>query len=257
MRVHRNRTGAIDRVKVIGDRCSGTNFLERLVALNFPGLGHAEELGWKHGFCDRREADRPGLLVLVIYRHPIRWLQSFHASPNEVARTMGHLGFSDWIRAEWRPVWTIPREGGAPELRPIQADMIPHTTTPFPNVLAMRRAKIAWFEELARLPAQVGFLRYEDLNRDPQAMLARIAAAFDLARAGRFVPVPAHKGAGRRRYAPARHPPLAPADLAWIAQGLDLAQEAAIGYRLEDVPRFDGLPWHDPRVWRALWRGGR
>jgi hypothetical protein len=254
LRAHRNRYGTIDRFQMIGDRCSGTNYLQSLMRLNFPTLQYTEELGWKHGFLDRRMADRNGLLVLVIYRHPIRWLQSFFNRQHEVRRTLGHLSFSEWIRAEWAPVWNIRSPDGTIKLEPIQADMIPHTSTPHRNILAMRNSKIEWFEELAKLQCQVGYLRYEDLNRDPRGLVSKIADAFELSPARDFTPVSNYKGEAKRSYIPNKFPPVNMDDMNFIRDNIDMDQENHIGYRLDDIPHWDGLSLHDSRVWRAMLR---
>ena len=249
IRFYDNSDAPTDRFQVLGDRNSGTNFLHHLIVRNLPELQVSTEYHWKHGFVDRRIAAAPGLLTIVIYRHPVRWLHAVHRQPWDVSPAMRDLPFGDFIRAEWRAAWM---HGGREEL--VQGDMQPHTTTPFPNVLLMRNAKIEWLEKLATLPGRTAFVRYEDLNRDPLGCLRALAAGAGLARVSRLWPVASYKGTRPRKYVPRRQPNTPPQDLAFIAKTLNTAQEACLGYDLATPPRFDGLPWWDRRAMLAYWR---
>lgn len=247
-RMHRNLGDPVTRFQVLGARNSGTNFVSRLVERNFEGLEPAKVYRWKHGFVDRRLAAQPGLLTLVVYRHPIRWIQSVHHRPLNLGAEMHGLPFGAFIRHEWRGVF--PDADGEREAR---LDLDPKTRARFPNALALRNRRIGYLERLAGMPGQVAFLRFEDVNRDPRATLAALARGFELS-ARPFTGVKGWKGFGERAYVPRQMPPVRPDDMAFIRAELDLAQEARIGYRLEDLPRFDGLPAWDSRSLRSLAR---
>jgi hypothetical protein len=246
IRFHDNSGAPTDRFQVLGDRNSGTNYLHHLLVGNLPELQATTPYYWKHGFVDRRVAAEPGLLTVVIYRHPLRWLHAMHRRPWDVSSTMRDLTFSAFIRSEWRAVWT---HGGREEL--LQGDMQPHTTTPFANVLLMRSAKIEWLEKLAGLPGKTAFVRYEDLNHDPLGCLRELAAGAGLAPVTRLSPVRAYKGDRSRLYAPRRQPATHAQDNDFIASQLNMEQEVRIGYDLASPPRFDGLPWWDRRTLKA------
>lgn len=249
-RIFRNLDDPVTGFQVLGERSSGTNFVTQLLLRNLDGgVAEAAPYGWKHGFIDRRVAGEKGLLTLVVYRHPIRWLQSVHARPLHLSRRMGGLSFDDFIRHEWQGAFAA--EDGTEE--PSTADMEPKSKRPFPDPLKLRNAKIAYFEEMAAMPGRIAFLRYEDANRDPQATLAALAQGFGLSLKP-YQPVETFKGTGHSPYVPKQFPPVAQADLAFIRAELDLGQESRIGYRLEDLPRFDGLAAWDPRSLRSLAR---
>lgn len=246
IRFYDNSGAPTDRFQVLGDRNSGTNFLHHLIVRNLPELQISTEYHWKHGFVDRRIAARTGLLTVVIYRHPLRWLHAVHRRPWDVSAAMRELSFGDFIRAEWRAVWM---HGGREEL--LQGDMQPHTTTPFSNVLLMRNAKIEWLEKLAQLPGKTVFVRYEDLNRDPLRCLNALAKGAGLVPVERLSAVRSYKGDRDRAYLPRRQPVTQARDMQFIASTLDGAQEARLGYDLIKPPRFDGLPWWDRRALRS------
>lgn len=254
LRIHRNLVHPIDRFQVLGDRCSGTNYVSHLLERNFPELAPCEELGWKHGFIDRRTCASPGLLTVVVYRHPVRWMQSLYRNPFQIAPSQHQLPFDQFIRCQWSPVWTEENTDGTTTLIPIQGDMYPHTTTPFENICRMRSVKIGYLEELSELPCQIVFLRYEDANRAPRKVLAEIASAFDLHPVRRYRPVHEYKGVRSVRYRPARYPQMATEDLAFVRSELDICQEVRIGYDLDAPAPMDGLaPWARPAL-RALLR---
>ena len=245
-RTHRNLPDPVTSYAVLGERNSGTNYVDALLAANLPaGIPASDVYCWKHGFIDRRVAATGGLLTVVVYRHPVRWLQSLHNKPMELSARMQGLSFGDFIRHEWQGAFARP-DGEEPST----ADMDPKARTNYPNALRLRAAKIAYLEEMAEMPGRVAFLRFEDANRDPRATLDALGRAFDLPLAP-FTPVQAFKGSSRRSYAPRLMPAPGARDLAFIRDELDENLEARIGYCPERPPRFDGLaPW-DRRALRA------
>lgn len=247
-RMYRNLDDPITGFQVLGERNSGTNFVTQLLLRNLVDVERVSAYGWKHGFIDRRAAATDGLLTVMVYRHPIRWIRSLHARPLALSRRMSGLSFSEFIRHDWLGAFAKDDDE-----EPSTADREPKTGRVFSNPLALRSAKVAYFEEMAAMPASIAYLRFEDANRDPRAVLAALAEGFGLRR-GPFTPVETFKGLGPRRYIPRQLPPVGAADMAFIRKELDLAQEARIGYRLEDLPRFDGLASWDPRSLRSMAR---
>lgn len=85
--------------QVLGERSSGTNFLNALIASNTT-LVPSTLFGWKHGFPAARMIPRD-MVVFVSFRHPIPWLRSMHRKPWHAADELKALAFSDFIRAPW------------------------------------------------------------------------------------------------------------------------------------------------------------
>ncbi|MBI2311685.1 MAG: hypothetical protein HYU77_04185 [Betaproteobacteria bacterium] len=176
-------------VKIYGERNTGTNYLQRLVALNFdaallPGeapadwlrqfgngersrdryfeLTFAQNLGWKHGMAPDPDAlayldccAAPGIVFLTLTKNPYSWLLSLFNRPYH-AKTR-RPGFEEFLALPWE---TVRREN-APE--------------PFANPVALWNRKNAAYLELKRRWPTLN-LRYEDLLREPFAVLERIAA---------------------------------------------------------------------------------
>jgi hypothetical protein len=68
----------ITKFSILGERCSGTNFLENIMLTNF-NLCYASEFGNKHFFCynDYTSKNNDNILFIGIIRNPIYWLNSF------------------------------------------------------------------------------------------------------------------------------------------------------------------------------------
>ena len=65
----------ITKFAILGERCSGTNFLEESILSNF-NITHTNEHGNKHFFCFNKydNANTSDTLFIGIIRNPIYWL---------------------------------------------------------------------------------------------------------------------------------------------------------------------------------------
>jgi len=68
----------IKKFAILGERCSGTNFLEESISSNF-NITHTIEHGNKHFFCFNKynKVKTDDTLFIGIIRNPIYWLNSF------------------------------------------------------------------------------------------------------------------------------------------------------------------------------------
>lgn len=79
----------IKNFTILGERCSGTNYLEELIKTNF-NIDITWKYGWKHffGFYNfQKNQEEDETLFIGIVRHPIYWIDSFfreqHHIPNK------------------------------------------------------------------------------------------------------------------------------------------------------------------------------
>ena len=79
----------IKNFTILGERCSGTNYLEELIKTNF-NIDIIWKYGWKHffGFYNfQKNQEEDETLFIGIVRHPIYWIDSFfreqHHIPNK------------------------------------------------------------------------------------------------------------------------------------------------------------------------------
>ena len=223
---------AIARFQVYGERCSGTNFLIRLMEENVTSAAFTEDFGFKHWFVPETLVLPPDTLGLVIAREPHAWLQSLHEKAWHHPPEVKALGFSDYIRAEWRCVWDDPWLPVGPDdprwMTEMTHERHPRTGARVRDALEMRRLKAENFARLgARSPA-FAVLRYEDLRADPRGVLDALGR-WGVA-CGPYAPIRTYKGDGDRPYVPKDRPPLSPEDAAWVAERLDRDAEALLGY---------------------------
>lgn len=72
-------TQFIQKFAILGERCSGTNFLEETISKNF-NINYTAEYGNKHFFCYNdysNKAQTSNTLFIGIIRNPVYWLNSF------------------------------------------------------------------------------------------------------------------------------------------------------------------------------------
>ena len=65
----------LKKCTIYGERCSGTNYLENIIKMNF-NVDITWKYGWKHffGFNDYKDSD--DVLFLCIVRDPFNWIDS-------------------------------------------------------------------------------------------------------------------------------------------------------------------------------------
>ncbi|SDY28979.1 hypothetical protein [Citreimonas salinaria] len=224
------------RFQVLGERCSGTNFVKRLIGRN-SALTATEEMGWKHGFPSMI-AIPEDLAVVCVVRDARDWALSVHARPWHCPPEMQRLAFRDFIRAEWTTVADraryfpqVAREGGLG--RPLQPDRDPMTGAAFPDLFALRRTKLAALLSYKRRGCTLVLARFEAVRDAPQEFLATLHDVLDLGLPPVYRPVVKRLG---NRFKPAVEPRPSPptrfpdTDLALLRARLDLRQEAALGY---------------------------
>lgn len=181
------------RVKVYGERNSGTNYLSQLMARNFdvrvmPGVTprrwlkqygtgedakdrffseqYARNLGWKHAMAPtRRQLESLGvptsqLVFVTVTKNPYSWLLSLFKRPYHATRRA--TTFGELINSPWEP---LGRENCVGEFQ-----------TPMELWNCKNRSYVSLYEANLRAIN----LRYEDILIDPLAVLQRLHEAASL-----------------------------------------------------------------------------
>ena len=76
----------IKKFTILGERCSGTNYLEELILSNFE-IEITWNYGWKHffGFYDfKQNEEENNTLFIGIVRHPIKWINSLFKEKHHI-----------------------------------------------------------------------------------------------------------------------------------------------------------------------------
>ena len=77
----------IKRVAIYGERCSGTNYLEELLKLNFD-VEITWEYGWKHFFGFNNLEGSDDVLFIGIVRNLEDWVNSFFREKHHVPKNL-------------------------------------------------------------------------------------------------------------------------------------------------------------------------
>jgi hypothetical protein len=225
------------RYQVVGERSSGTNFVNALFRRNLV-LEPTQDFGWKHGF-PRLLAVPDDMLLIATFRHPRDWVRSMFVRPWHTRVEMQRLAFSEFLRTPWDTRVDRPDYFGlsphAPELgQPLLPDRHPLTGAMFANVLRMRSAKAAALLGLFDGSPRMALVGFEAVLADPEGFVARMAATYGLARKGGYRAVTRRLGQRFRAAVESRPAPpdsVSGADLAFIWGELEPAVEARLGYR--------------------------
>lgn len=226
--------------QIFGERCSGTNFLEELLPLNF-ALSSFRNYGWKHGFPNM-SAIAPDSLIVAVFREPLSWLTSMYRKPWHTTEELQKAAFSKFIRMEWKSVvdkrnyfrrYEADGRGEDCVGQLLQLDRHPVTGAAFKNILRLRSSKAAGHLGFRRRECNCVLVRYEMAASRTEDLLDAIATAFNLPRKLPFRQVARHFGGGFRPKSKARAAiidGLSEADRNYIAAELDWDIETSLGY---------------------------
>jgi hypothetical protein len=99
-------TQQIQKFAILGERCSGTNFLEETISKNFI-VNYTAEYGNKHFFCynDYSSRDKTNdTLFIGLVRNPVYWLNSFskelHHVPEINSQSLNNFLFNEFYSVE-------------------------------------------------------------------------------------------------------------------------------------------------------------
>eukprot|EP00457_Paulinella_chromatophora_P007446 gb/GEZN01007469.1/.p1 GENE.gb/GEZN01007469.1/~~gb/GEZN01007469.1/.p1 ORF type:complete len:419 (-),score=54.03 gb/GEZN01007469.1/:142-1398(-) len=205
---------AISRIEIFGERRSGTNWLQNMIALNFGREMLAIHLhstragkitrgphGWKHGPVSAEflansvaRAD-PQLatadtLFLVVVKNPYAWMLSMQRSPHEALFHVG-LALPLFIRKPWlsfQNQWTLLARLGLGN--PVLEEDLDPMGWPYSNVCRLRVGKLRAHLSLLRNAPHAVLIRYEDLLSDAEAVLRYLSTLLQLPfRQKDFVPL--------------------------------------------------------------------
>jgi len=159
----------IQKVKIYGERCSGTNFLMNLIHKNFDvDLLSSFEIDHKHFFGFQDLSSKKDTLFICIVRDPVTWINSFYRKkwhlPEELTISPYHFlnnEFYSYYDEAYDRRETFDKTLLGKE---ILEDRNIYTKRRYRNIFEMRHIKLKWMIET--LPSQVQhylFLRYEDI----------------------------------------------------------------------------------------------
>lgn len=82
------KDGEIKNFTILGERCSGTFFLQHAMEKNF-SLPLTWHYGWKHWFGDHNQYENSDeTLFIGLYRHPVDWMNSLFRDQHHLDKKM-------------------------------------------------------------------------------------------------------------------------------------------------------------------------
>lgn len=167
------------RYTVLGERRSGTNFLQNCIDSNFDlkldWLG-----GWKHFFgydgYDKKLKNNPDVIYLCIVRNPIDYFVSFYNS--KLMQTEERTSnMETFLSTEFYSVCNYNNK-----LVDVSDDYnFKNNNKRYKNIFEMRSVKCKYLmDDMPSLVSKYYFLRYEDLKYNTSMILDQISNKFDL-----------------------------------------------------------------------------
>lgn len=227
----------ITAIQIVGQRCSGTNYLQTLCEQNIQGIEQYQPLGWKHGPFRKIPKDTNHILFLVAFRNPYNWVRSLHQYPHHAHKSLHDIPFSEFIRSEWYCVWN--QDGGVkPGDERFGEEMMvernPETGERYRNVFDLRAHKNRFYTTLPKRAKHVYFTTLEELEADHKGVLRDIAQRFDLQLNESIENVQTYKGMKKKAFKKKRYEPISDEDLAFMNEHIDWELEKKIGFSPDD-----------------------
>lgn len=234
LRILRRSDQPIEAFQVYGQRCSGTHAIIRLIEANFGPAAFTELYGFKHWFVPEQMLFPASVMVVVIARDPVEWIQSLHRNPWHAHQSLRGLAFGDFIRAPWHSVWD-EEFWSVDRTHPIYGTEMMHERDPrtgrrFANAIAKRTAKLRHWADLHTRAHNLALVNAGLVRSSPARLVASLAEATGLRPAHPFVPIDTYKGHGIKRFIPPVYPDLSPVDQAHLRTWLDPDVEALFGF---------------------------
>ncbi len=168
----------LKKFTIYGERCSGTNYLEGIIQMNFD-VDITWEYGWKHffGFQDDQLKNSDDTLFICIVRNLPDWINSFYRTPHHIndinCRSVENFLSKEIISYELNS----KSFNGKSDFQGKESleDRNIYTGERYKNIFELRHTKIKWMlEDLPNKVKNCLFIRYEDLINDFDKTLLKI-----------------------------------------------------------------------------------
>lgn len=216
----------ITEFALMGQRCSGTNYIEHLIKKNFPSYffnptSSIETMPHKHHWPflipsrDYSFLKNNHCLFILIVRNPYEWIQSLFLH----TALLSHQDRSSLYsfistKCQYNLPWLY----------------LPENENSFQNLLSARNCEINNFLAIGSKVANFLLVRYEDLSKDPANFVNFVAKYFNLIKTQSFVAIDSYKGGGKIPYSVKTYTPLGINDIEFINNNLAWDSEVSIGY---------------------------
>lgn len=94
----------IDRFKLYGERCSGTDYARKLIEANLPGLELERNGAWETYKFVSPAVTMDRQVAIVVLRDAFDWIRALHKSPHLVGEWAMGIKMAEFMRHEWSSV---------------------------------------------------------------------------------------------------------------------------------------------------------
>lgn len=247
----------ITKFTIFGERCSGTNFLEKAISSNF-NLNYTYEYGNKHFFCynDYSTRNNDNILFIGIVRNPIYWLNSFskelHHIPEINRKNIINFLFNKFYSVNDEIDIPIGIQNGTiifnnkrmyvQKYDLNKSDLNYLTNNKYNNIFELRKVKNDYLMNV--MPSRVKnyiLINYEDLLFNYDNVLRNIMNKFNLIKKtnnNEFIKIDKYKKSDKYKFVKQRSITFAPRLVELIWNNLDKEQENKLGYFKGDNNNF-------------------
>ena len=241
----------ITKFTIFGERCSGTNFLEKAIETNF-NLSHTSEFGSKHFFCynDYSRKNKDNILFIGIIRNPIYWLNSFskelHHIPEINKKNILNFLFNKFYSINDAIEIPIGIQDGSVifnnkrmyvqknDINKLDLNYL--TNNKYNNIFELRKIKNDYLMNV--MPKKVKnyvLVNYEDLLFNYDIVLNNIYKSFNLIKKNNeFIKIDKYKKSDKYKFVKQRVITFSPKLVELIWRHLDREQEKQLGYYMGD-----------------------
>jgi len=168
----------LKKYTIYGERCSGTNYLENIININFD-VEITWEYGWKHffGFKDDKLKKSDDTLFICIVRNLPDWINSFYREMHHLPLRYKNMSkeekLEEFLNKEF---WSFDDNNmNRDTKKEIMEDRNIYTGERYKNIFELRHTKIKWMlEDLPNKVKNCIFIRHEDLINDFDKTLLKI-----------------------------------------------------------------------------------
>lgn len=231
----------ITQFSILGERCSGTNFLEEAMLNNF-NVTYTAKYGNKHFFCfNQYEKDKQftnNILFIGIIRNPIYWLNSFSKEqyhiPEINKKNLSTFLFNEFYSVEDENNTTnhfiINNYKKNNKLNSKDLNYV--TGKKYRNIFEMRKLKNDFLMNI--MPQKVNnyiLINYEDLLYNYDETLMKIKERFLLSqKTDSFIKIKKYKKSDSYNFVQQREISFPPVIIHLLWENLDIQQEKKLGY---------------------------
>jgi len=165
---------------IFGERCSGTNYLENLINLNFD-IEITWKYGWKHffGFQEDLLKESKDTLFICIVRNPVDWMNSLFRDRHHLPlRFIPNISYEEQIDIFLnREFFSVnDQEHNYKKWdKELMTDRNIYTGQRYKNIFELRHTKIKYLlEDLPKKVENTIFIKYEDLINNFENTMKKI-----------------------------------------------------------------------------------